>query len=161
MRKLHNLAARPAGGFTLIELMVVVLIVTILTVIAVPSYLNQTLKSHRSEAKSILMDLAAREERFIATNGVYSTLPSDLGLGPTGTNWPVTVGSNYYQIDAITVQAPAAGTATTAATPATFSITAEAINGQAKDTSCAKFTVTSAGLQTSVNSAAGTSTGCW
>src|SRR5215469_12053524 len=115
MRKTHNLGARPASGFTLIELMVVILVITILTVIAVPSYLNQTLKSHRTEAKSILMDLAGREERFMATNGVYSNQLSDLGL--SGTSWPVAVGSNYYQIEQPTVTAPAAATSTTAAVP--------------------------------------------
>jgi type IV pilus assembly protein PilE len=156
MRKLHNLGARPAGGFTLIELMVVILIVTILTVIAVPSYLNQTLKSHRSEAKSIMMDLAAREERFIATNGVYSATASDLGLSGWGS-----VGSGYYTIAAPTISAPVAGTSTTAATPAKFSLTATSAGNQTKDTQCATFTIDQTGLQTSTNSAAGTSTGCW
>jgi type IV pilus assembly protein PilE len=156
MIKFHNFGAWPARGFTLIELMVVVLIITILTVIAVPSYLNQTLKSHRSEAKSILMDLAAREERFMATNGVYSSTASDLGVSAWGA-----MGSNYYSISAPTVTAPSGSTANTAATPATFTFTADAINSQLKDTNCAHFTVTSAGVQTSTNSSTATSSGCW
>ena len=153
MSKFSNFNARPTGGFTLIELMVVVLIITILTVIAVPSYLNQTLKSHRTEAKSILMDLAAREERYMATNGVYSVTASDLGLSAWGA-----MGSNYYSIAAPTVTAAAPGTATAAATPATFSFTATAINGQTKDTACTSLSINQAGLQTSTGTA---TTGCW
>jgi type IV pilus assembly protein PilE len=160
MHKLPSFGPRPASGFTLIELMVVVLIATILTVIAVPSYISQVRKSHRTEAKSILMDLAAREERFMATNGVYSITASDLGL----TGWG-SMGSGYYTIAAPTVTAPAAGTATTAATPATFSFTATATSfgNQLNDTQCITFTLTQAGVQSSTNAVTGGSatTGCW
>jgi type IV pilus assembly protein PilE len=144
-----------SAGFTLIELMVVVLIVTILTVIAVPSYLRQTLKSHRTEAKSILMDMAGREERFMATNGVYSSTATDLGF-PSG-SWPQTVGSGYYQVSVTNVAAATPSTSTTAAIPATFTVTATAINSQTKDTQCTSFTLTQQGIQTS----APATTGCW
>jgi type IV pilus assembly protein PilE len=154
MRKLPNFGARPASGFTLIEMMVVVLIATILTIIAVPTYLSQTLKSHRTEAKSILMDLAARQERYMATNGGYSNNPTDMGY--TGT-WPQNVGNNYYSISLTNLAQAAAGTSTTAATPATFTWTATAIGNQAKDTQCASFSINQAGVQTST----GTGTGCW
>ena len=154
MRQLRNFGARRASGFTLIELMVVVLIATILIVIAVPSYLNQTLKSHRTEAKSILMDLASRQERYMATNGIYSSSATDMGYSGS---WPQNVGSNYYQISISNVNAPAASSATAAATPGTFKFTATAINGQTKDTQCATFTIDQTGLQTS----APATTGCW
>jgi type IV pilus assembly protein PilE len=159
MRKFAHFGARPAGGFTLIELMVVVLVITILTMIAVPSYLSATLKSHRAEAKSVLLDLAARQERFMATNGAYSQVPTDMGY--TGATWPQNVGSNYYSVSLTNFNPAAAGSATTAATPATFTFTATAINGQVKDTQCNTFSITQAGQQTSMNSAAATSTGCW
>jgi type IV pilus assembly protein PilE len=158
MRKFANFGARPASGFTLIELMVVVLVITILTVIAVPSYLSATLKSHRAEAKSVLLDLAARQERFMATNGAYSQTPTDMGYSGS---WPQSVGSNYYSVSISNFNPAAAGTATTAATPATFTFTATAINGQLKDTQCKTFTIDQKGLQASTNSAATASTGCW
>jgi type IV pilus assembly protein PilE len=159
MRKPSNFAtARRLKGFTLIELMIAVSVATILTVIAVPSYINTVRKSHRTEAKSILLDIAGREERYLATNGSYSSTPSDLGF--TG-SWPQTVGSGYYQISVSNVNAATVSNSTTAATPATFLFTATAINGQTKDTQCAQFTVNQSGVQGSLNSAAATSTGCW
>jgi len=158
MHKLPSFGPRPASGFTLIELMAVVTVATILTVIAVPSYINTVRKSHRTEAKSILLDLAGRQERFMATNSVYSGLATDMGY--TGA-WPQNVGSNYYQISITGPTAAIAGTATTAAIPATFTFTATAINQQLKDTQCNTFTINQQGVQGSTNSAAAPSTGCW
>jgi type IV pilus assembly protein PilE len=158
MRKFANFGARPAAGFTLIELMVVVLVITILTMIAVPSYLSATLKSHRAEAKSILLDLAARQERFMATNGAYSQNATDMGYSGT---WPQNVGSNYYSISISNFTPAVAGTATAAAIPAQYQFTATAINGQVKDTQCNTFTINQYGVQGSTNSAAAPSTGCW
>jgi type IV pilus assembly protein PilE len=158
MRKLSSFATRRSQGFTLIELMVVVTVATILTVIAVPSYINTVRKSHRTEAKSILLDIAGREERFLATNGSYSATASDLGFSGT---WPLSVGSGYYQIDAPIITAATVSSSAATAVPATFQFTAEAINAQAKDTQCAKFTIDQSGLQGSLNSSAAASTGCW
>ena len=158
MRKLSNFAARAPKGFTLIELMIAVSVATILTVIAVPSYLNTVRKSHRTEAKAILLDIAGREERYLATNGSYSSTASDLGFGGT---WPQAVGSGYYSIAAPTIVAATASSTTTAAVPAQFLFTATAINAQAKDTQCATFTVNQAGVQSSYNSVAAATTGCW
>ena len=84
---------------TLIELMVVVVIATILMSIAVPSYMSQVRQSRRIEAKTALLDLAGREERFFSTsvNGAnYSQTSTDLGY-PVGA-WPQVVGSGYYTV---------------------------------------------------------------
>src|SRR5437016_2759671 len=48
---------RPAGGFTLIELMVVVAIATILFSIAIPSYMTYIRQSRRTEAKTAVLVL--------------------------------------------------------------------------------------------------------
>ena len=75
-----------SGGFTLIELMVTVAIATILISIAIPAYNTQIRKSRRTEAKTALLDLAGREERFYNTSSPpnYSSTPSDLGYGAEG-----------------------------------------------------------------------------
>ena len=136
-------------GFTLVELMVVIVIASILMAIAVPSYKNSIRKSRRTDAKTALLDLAGREERFNSTNGSYSATASQLGYAA----FPTAVGSGYYTIAAPTV---VAGTATTVGS---FSITATPVVGsdQAKDTACGSFIVTSTGAQT----VSGTATDCW
>jgi type IV pilus assembly protein PilE len=158
MRKLSRFAPRRPQGFTLIELMIVVTVATILTVIAVPSYINTVRKSHRTEAKSILMDLAGREERYLSANGAYTNDIAQLGLSVP---WGQPVGSGYYTIASPTITTATVSSVTVAATPATYIITATANGGQTKDTQCSQFSVNQAGVQTSVNSASAASTGCW
>jgi type IV pilus assembly protein PilE len=55
----------PTGGFTLVELVVVMAIVAILAAIAVPSYLSQMKKSRRSDAEAALMDIAQRQQQYL------------------------------------------------------------------------------------------------
>ena len=136
---LMSLRARHRG-FTLIELMVVVVIATILLGIAVPSYMQQVRKSRRTDAKTALLDLAGREERFFSINGsLYSAQASDMGYAGWGAANPV--GSGYYAIQAPVVAA-GAGNA-----PPSFTLTAVPIGTQVSDTTCASFTVDSTGRQ--------------
>ena len=98
---------RAARGFTLIELMVVVVIATILLSIAVPSYMSQMRQSRRTEAKTAVLDLAGREERFLATNGVnYSQQAADLGYPALPA---VGIGSGYYNLSVCTPAAAGCG----------------------------------------------------
>jgi type IV pilus assembly protein PilE len=144
-----------AGGFSLIELMVTVVVASILVAIALPSYKYSVRKSRRTDAKTALLDLAGREERWFSTNnGTYTTVAANLGYSGT---FPVTVGSGYYQIDAPTV---VAGTTTAVAT---FSITAVPVPGsdQAKDAACASFTITNQGAQTATGTDPNPNVDCW
>jgi type IV pilus assembly protein PilE len=140
---------RSPQGFTLVELMVVIVIVAILAAIAIPGYTSQVRKSRRTEARNALLDAAAREERFYATNNSYTVTGTDLGYGAA---LPVAVGSNYYQL---------AATCTGGGkTPCTdYTLTATAINTQAKDTSCTALTLTSVGVQGATGTA--TAATCW
>jgi len=146
-----------SGGFSLIELMVVVVVVGILVAIALPSYRTSVLKSHRTEAKTAVLDLAGREERYYNTNNsAYTATQAGLGYGTSGNVSNLSVGSGYYTV---TVSNVAAATATAAAT---YTITATAVGGQTKDTACASFVVTQAGVQTAfTSSAVDNSSTCW
>ena len=138
-------------GFTLIELMVTLVIATMLVVIAIPSYTSQMRKSKRTDAKTALLELAGREERYMATNSSYSTDGNALGYGAA---FPITLSNNDYTISAPVVIA--AVNTTTPPTPASYALTATAVNVQAKDTTCATFSLNSQGQQTAT-----TIPGCW
>ncbi len=152
-----------AAGFTLIELMIVVTIVAILAAIAVPSYNSSIRKSRRTEAKTALADLAAREERYFATQNLYAGDPVSLKYVAAGgsTAWPVPIG-NYYQISSVAVtQAAASATATT---PGTYilQITPLAGSTQLQDTACQLFQLDQTGKQSSQDGSGNdTSTTCW
>jgi type IV pilus assembly protein PilE len=140
-------------GFTLIELMIAVAVVSILATIAVASYSSQVQKSRRTDARSALLDLAGREEKLFSTANAYSALPSDLGYAAVGTPWPITVGSGYYQVTVVAPD-PAQGGAA-----GTYSITANPIGTQLNDTTCATLSVNQLGAQSSTGT--GTAATCW
>jgi type IV pilus assembly protein PilE len=151
----RNLARRPLRhgrprGFTLVELIIVLLVAAILAAVAIPLYLNQVRESRRTDARSALLDLAGREERYFATQNAYTNDSTQLGYTTAGNTWPQTVGSGYYQL---------AQPALAAGPPPTYSITATPLGAQVKDTACASLTVNSAGQQTSTGT--GSAATCW
>lgn len=156
MQARHSTPRPASAGFTLIELMVVVVIGAVLVTIAVPAYTSQVRKSRRTEARTALLDLASREERFMSTNMTYTNIPSDLGY--SGSAFPITVGSSYYSLAAPVIVAAGANA------PATFTVSATPVSGsgQDKDTICASFKVDSTGKQSSTDSGGADSTAtCW
>lgn len=60
-------------GFTLIEVMIVVAIAGILVAIAFPSYREYVLRGNRAQGQTLLVEAAARQERFYAQNSAYVT----------------------------------------------------------------------------------------
>lgn len=146
------------AGFTLIELMVVIVILGVLVAIAIPTYTTQIRKSRRTEAKTALVDLAGREERYYNTNNnQYTNNPSALGY--TGTVATFVVGSGYYSVT-IAAPVPAAGA------PPTYQITAiPATADQLKDAACLYFSIDNLGRQLAATNTAGTGavaqSPCW
>ncbi len=67
MMKIHN----RRGGFTLIELMIVVAIIGILAAIAIPNFLKFQLKAKTSEGKTNLAAIRTAEESVYAEFGSY------------------------------------------------------------------------------------------
>ena len=71
----------PNRGFTLIELMIVVVIVAVLASIAYPSYRNQVIKGNRAAAQGYMMSLASREEQIMLDKRSYPTALTNVALG--------------------------------------------------------------------------------
>jgi len=137
-------------GFTLLELMVVVVIAGILTSIALPAYRAYVLKSHRTAAINAILDLASRQARYYTTNNAYTT--SLLTLGFPADPMPVIIGgTTYYNLGVASV------TAATATVPAAFSLQATPAGNQLNDT-CGTYTYTDLG-QKGISS--GTLSDCW
>jgi type IV pilus assembly protein PilA len=67
MKKFNN----RKGGFTLIELMIVVAIIGILAAIAIPNFLRFQLKAKSSEGKTNLAAIRTAEESYYSEFGVY------------------------------------------------------------------------------------------
>jgi prepilin-type N-terminal cleavage/methylation domain-containing protein len=65
--KFHN----RQKGFTLIELMIVVVIIGILAALAIPRFMAATTKSKQSEAKGILKQIYTMERTYRQANNTY------------------------------------------------------------------------------------------
>jgi type IV pilus assembly protein PilE len=161
----HRAPAHHFRGFSLIELMVVVAIAAILFAIAVPSYMTYIRQARRADAKTAVLDLAAREERWLTTNPAgYTTATNSLGYTPAA--FPVTVNPNGYYTLTVCIATnagttPACDPNPNPPTAPSFYITATPVAGlsQANDAQCTSFSVDSLGAQFATGSQ--TSAFCW
>jgi len=74
------------SGFTLVELMMAVVVIAILAAIAYPSYTSYVIRGKRAEGRAMLMDAAARLERFYSDNNRYAVADDTLPAGINGTS---------------------------------------------------------------------------
>jgi type IV pilus assembly protein PilE len=58
-------------GFTLVEMLIVVVLIGVLASIAYPAYTEQVRKSRRAEAQAVLMEASQFMERFLTENNRY------------------------------------------------------------------------------------------
>lgn len=137
-------------GFTLIELMIAVAIVGILLRVALPVYWQSIQKAHRTDAKTALFDLAAREQQYYSTNNAYTATTTLLGYATTPSVAVVNSGTTSYTLT-VQVPDPASNNAVS------FLATATPSGKQADDTACGSYTLSSTGAQGN----SGTATACW
>ncbi|WP_097461449.1 type IV pilin protein [Mangrovitalea sediminis] len=146
--------SRHQKGFTLIELMIVVVIIGILTAIALPLYEKQVQESRRTSAKTTLLDIASKEEKFYATNNAYTSSLANLGYASVSTTCTggastcLEVPSANEAFYAVSVVLNNGGTG----------FTADAVPENAqKNDDCGTFEINDQGAQ----SVTGTATDCW
>ena len=130
-----------SAGITLLELLVAVAIVGVLGSIAYPSYLDYVTRTHRSTAKSMLLQVADRQEQFFGDNKQYAADLTLLGYGENG-----------FMIDKQGAQVPAGDALRTYAvfltdvTATTFTVNAAPeMHQAARDLDCQTLALTHAG----------------
>ena len=134
-----------SNGFTLIELMIVIIILSVLIGVAIPAYKNYAQKARRSDAKAGITSMKLEQEKWRANNISYTSTLDDLGFTTA------TSPDGYYDLSI------------TASGTNTYTVQAAAPNTsvQYDDTNCRSFTSDESDIQVSKNSSNNNSTNCW
>ena len=101
--------ASPRLGFTLVELMVAVAVLTLLVAIALPAYNEQVSRSRRTAVQTELMEDANYLQRYYSANSTYSTatpanLPASQSPRMGAASYTITIASQSasgFQLQAI------------------------------------------------------------
>ena len=115
---------RFARGFTLIEVMVVVVIVGVLAAIGYPSYQNHMRKGARASAQAEMMKIADRQAQYLLDARTYAV--GSGALTALNISLPTDVSVKY------TVTITAADGTDTPSTPPSYTIRATPITGGAQ-----------------------------
>lgn len=104
------LRKRDVGGFTLIELMIVVVVIAILGAIAYPSYQDHVRKGRRAQAKADLVEYAQLAERYHTARNSYVGFTVPSATSPRDGNGVYTIGGAFNANTFTITATPIAGT---------------------------------------------------
>lgn len=158
---------RQSRGFTLIEIMIVVVIIGILASIALPAYSSYIARGRRADARTQLLQAAQFMQRFYAANDRYDQdRAGNLILG-TGVGMPNNLrvspadGTAIYQLNDTISAAGTYSSSASVASVSTFTLSMSPISGGvAAADPCGIFTITSTGIK-GVTGATKSRDECW
>ncbi len=83
---LNKIKSKKSSGFTLVELLTVIVIISVLSAIAIPSILGQSAKAKQTEAKVTIGSVNKAQIAFRTENNTFAKDMDSLGIGlPTET----------------------------------------------------------------------------
>ena len=152
------MARNRTRGFTLLEVMIVVVIVGVLAAIALPAYQSQVRKSNRSAAQQFMQDVALREQQIMMDQRGYVPVTDTAYFGnkPSNSNSGVGLAAPSSTTGKYTFVVTRDNTTT----PPSYTITATAVGSQDKDASLNKMSLDHLGHRKTYTSG-GTVTGSW
>ena len=98
---------RYSKGFTLIELMIVVVIIGILAALAIPRFMRSTTKSKQSEAKQLLKQIYTMQHAYrqefdsYCLNGVSASAAAPTAFARLGVDIGATARYTYAMVSAV------------------------------------------------------------
>jgi len=108
-RRFHN-----RRGFTLIELMIVVVIIGILAALAIPKFMKVTGKAKVSEAKTILKEIFTLEKAYFNEHDTYVAFADGAECDPIGFALPEGNSRFIYKVECVDATVDFTATATEA-----------------------------------------------
>jgi type IV pilus assembly protein PilE len=147
------MSPRRTRGFTLAEILTVMVVVIVLLALAIPMWRTHQLRVHRADGRAALIAAQSAQDRYFGVHARYARgaeitapAPSGLGLAPASEH-------GFYRIEV-----------TTSADGLAYVATAHAAGaqGQQDDSRCAELTLDQTGRRTALDaSGEDRSADCW